>query len=233
MSSDLTVTQAANNTQATVSQRQQLADDFDDFLTLLTTQLQNQDPLSPMDSTEFTNQLVNFAGVEQQINANQKLDALVNFSLTNANIQALSYVGLKANYQSTEAYFDGQSGVDISYVVDGNPVKADIRILDAEGNTVATIPGLTGSGRKDFFWDGLRDNGQPAEVGTYQVRVDAVNDAGTPLNSQILVSGVVVGIETQDGIPMLLIGERAVPIGNVINVSLPTNNNTESDGGEA
>lgn len=237
MSSDLTVTQAANNSAATQQQRAQLTEDFDDFLSLLTIQLQNQDPLSPMDTTEFTNQLVAFAGVEQQINTNEKLDSLVNFGLTNVNTQALSYVGLQANYQSTELYYDGARPVDISYVVDGTAVEADIRIVHENGETIRIIQGETGAGRKDFVWDGLQDNGLPAEEGTYQVRVDAIDNDGTPLNSQILVSGIVRGVESQDGRALLLIGERAVPIGNVINVfqpePLPEEETPTTDGGSA
>ncbi len=238
MSSDLTVTQAANNTAATQTQRAQLTEDFDDFLSLLTIQLQNQDPLSPMDTTEFTNQLVAFAGVEQQINSNEKLDSLVSFGLANVNTQALGYVGLEANYQATELYYDGARPVDVSYVVDGTAVQADIRITNEDGATIRIIPAESGVGRKDFVWDGLQDNGLPAEEGTYQVRVDAIDSDGTPLNSQILVSGIVRGVESQDGRALLLIGERAVPIGNVINVYEPEplaeeDTTTENDGGSA
>ena len=77
MVSDVTINSALNQQQKTESAKTGLAEDFAQFLTLLTVQLQNQDPLSPMDTTEFTNQLVAFTGVEQQINTNQKLDSLV------------------------------------------------------------------------------------------------------------------------------------------------------------
>ena len=80
----------------------QLSKDFNEFLILLTTQLQNQDPLSPMDTTEFTNQLVAFAGVEQQINTNQKLDSLVSLGLGNALGSAQSYIGKEISYISSE-----------------------------------------------------------------------------------------------------------------------------------
>ncbi|MCB9965555.1 MAG: flagellar hook capping family protein [Rhodospirillales bacterium] len=229
MASDLTVTQAAYDAQQTTVQKQQLAEDFDDFLTLLTIQLQNQDPLSPMDSTEFTNQLVSFAGVEQQINANEKLNSLVEFGLSNMNTFALGYVGMKANYQSSELYYDGTTPVDISYIADGVPVSVDVRILDQDGNTVAFFEGETGAGRKDTVWDGMLNNGLKAESGTYQVRIDAVDGNDNTLNSNVLVSGVIHGVETQNGQPYLLIGERAVPIGNVINVSLPQTTTTTSE----
>jgi len=84
MVSDVTLTGQAANAQRTANQSVTLAEDFSQFLQLLTTQLQNQDPLSPMDSNEFTNQLVQFSQVEQQINANTKLDDLVALQLNNA-----------------------------------------------------------------------------------------------------------------------------------------------------
>ena len=77
MASDVTISNALNSQQSTLNSSAQLAEDFDSFLQLLTTQLQNQDPLSPLDTNEFTSQLVQFAGVEQQINVNQKLNSLV------------------------------------------------------------------------------------------------------------------------------------------------------------
>lgn len=221
MASDITLTQAAHRAQQTASQRQTLAGDFDDFLNLLTVQLQHQDPLSPMDSTEFTNQLVSFAGVEQQINTNEKLNSLVNFGLTNINTQALGYVGLKANYQSNEAYYDGQEPVDITFAIEGAPVNASIRIMDDEGKTIKLIQGQAVAGRQDVVWDGTDQLGQQVSAGTYQVRIDSVNEQGNTLNAQILVSGIVRGVESQDGVPLLLIGERAVPMGNIINVAIP------------
>jgi flagellar basal-body rod modification protein FlgD len=221
MASDITLTQAAHRAQQTATQRQTLAGDFDDFLNLLTVQLQHQDPLSPMDSTEFTNQLVSFAGVEQQINTNEKLNSLVNFGLTNINTQALGYVGLKANYQSNEAYYDGQEPVDITFAIEGAPVNATIRIMDDEGKTIKLIQGQAVAGRQDVVWDGTDQLDQKVQAGTYQVRIDSVNEQGNTLNAQILVSGVVRGVESQDGVPLLLIGERAVPMGNIINVAIP------------
>ena len=101
--------------------------------------------------------------------------------------------------------------------------------MDADGNTVKTIEAEALSGRQDVVWDGTDNNGEPVEVGTYQVRIDSVNSAGTTLNSEILVSGIVRGVESQDGVPLLLIGERAVPIGNLVNVAIPTNSEDAAD----
>ena len=114
MVSDVTVSGAVNNAQKTAQQAVGLAEDFDQFLILLTTQLQNQDPLNPMDSTEFTNQLVQFSQVEQAINQNQKLDDLVSLQLGSVSSVALGYVGLDVNYISSDMNFDGDISQDAS-----------------------------------------------------------------------------------------------------------------------
>ncbi|HZZ11369.1 MAG TPA: flagellar hook capping FlgD N-terminal domain-containing protein, partial [Paraburkholderia sp.] len=92
----MTTTAIDNNTAAGAGQStasQQLAGNFDTFLTLLTTQLQNQDPLSPMDSTQFTQQLVAFSGVEQQINTNNNLQSLIALNQSQQAASAVSYIG--------------------------------------------------------------------------------------------------------------------------------------------
>ena len=107
MVSNVTINTALDQQSKTAAAQDKLATDFSQFLSLLTTQLQHQDPLSPMDTTEFTNQLVAFTGVEQQINTNQKLDSLVSLQLGNAMGSALGYVGLDVSYISSEFYNDG------------------------------------------------------------------------------------------------------------------------------
>lgn len=100
MTADVTLTGAMNKAQTTQRQGLKLAEDFDQFLNLLTTQLQNQDPLNPMDSNEFTNQIVQFSQVEQAINTNQKLDSLVSLQLASISGAALNYVGMDISYRS-------------------------------------------------------------------------------------------------------------------------------------
>ena len=121
MTGDVTIQNAINSAQTTQSSTVQLAEDFSQFLSLLTVQLQNQDPLSPMETNEFTNQLVAFTGVEQQINTNQKLDDLVSLGLGTSFSASLNYVGLDVSYLSSETFFDGSNPVEFSYAVDGAP----------------------------------------------------------------------------------------------------------------
>lgn len=221
MSSAVTITGAAQQAGQTADQRLNLAEDFTDFLTLLTTQLQHQDPLAPMDTTEFTNQLVAFTGVEQQINTNQKLDNLVQLQLGSIASVALGFVGLDASYLSNEMNWDGSSPVTVTYAFGSEVSSNKINILDEDGKVVFSADGATSSGKNEFVWNGLKSNGQPAEPGTYEVSIDAVGADGKPASSTVIVSGRVRGIETQDGIVYLLIGERAVSLSNIINASVP------------
>ncbi len=219
MASDVTINNALDFAQSTSNSSAQLAEDFDDFLILLTTQLQNQDPLSPMDSTEFTNQLVMFSAVEQQINANSKLDSLVSLNLGTSFSSSLSYVGKNVSYLSSETNFDGSTPVEINYAIDGEPVDTTLKILDENGDLVFSQAVSNSSDVKDFTWDGKNNNGVLQPEGTYQVKIEAFDNNERPLKVTTVVTGHVSGIETQNGTTFLLIGERAVSIGNVINVT--------------
>ncbi len=221
MVSDITVTGAIQDANKTQAQSVQLAEDFNQFLILLTTQLQNQDPLNPMDSSEFTNQLVQFSQVEQAINQNQKLDDLVSLQLGSISSVALGYVGLDVNYISSEMSYDGEAPVKVSYAIEKDAFSAKINVYNEEGGLVysATVP--KDVGKHEFVWTGAHMGGGQVEPGTYSVSIDALDTDGNPIDTSTVVSGRVRGIESQNGVVFLLIGERAVPLGQVINATLP------------
>lgn len=216
---DVTASNALDFAANTKNSSAQLASDFDDFLVLLTTQLQNQDPLSPMDSTEFTNQLVNFAGVEQQINSNQKLDSLVSLSLGSSFASSLNYVGKDISYLGSELNYDGTNSVKVNYAIDGTSSNTKINILNSDGDIVLSKDVSGSEAVQNFVWDGKDSNGNQMAAGTYKVRVDALDSQNKSLKTTTVVSGRVSGIETQNGTTFLLVGERAVSIGNIINVN--------------
>lgn len=230
MTSDVTFNDVANLQQNTLAANQSLAGDFADFLNLLTTQLQNQDPLEPMKSEEFTNQLVQFAGVEQQINTNQKLDSLVQFQFSNALSQSLSFVGLNARYSSGELYYDGTTPVTIDYALEGDASRAKLFILDEDGKRIYEEDISNNEGLRQVVWDGSRTGGGLAEPGTYSVSVEALDANGKPVDSSTVVSGRVTGIEAQNGQIFAIVGERAVALSNIINVTEPKE--LESDEGD-
>ncbi len=227
MVSDVTVTGQAAQAAQTQQQSASLADDFTQFLTLLTTQLQNQDPLSPMDSNEFTSQLVQFSQVEQSINTNTKLDDLVNLQLGNATTSALGYVGLDVQYVSAELSLEEGESTTIRYSLDGAASVSKINIFDEEGGLVFSADAEKGVGAHEFEWNGqdLVNNQLPA--GTYVVRIDSTDIDENPVNTTTVVQSRVKGIEQQNGIVYALVGDRAVPISSILNAVVPEPDETE------
>lgn len=221
MVSDVTFSTALQQQENTNNTKVSLAEDFDQFLSLLTTQLQNQDPLSPMDSTEFTNQIVMFSGVEQQINMNQKLDSLVSLALGNNLTNSLQYVGLDISYLSSEMYFDGQTPAKISYALDDQAVEAKMNVRDENGESVYSVDIPRRPGQHEVVWDGTLDAGGFAGEGTYTVTIDALNADDKSIGSTTVVSGRVKGIETQNGSLYALVGDRAVPLNRILNAREP------------
>ena len=221
MTSDVTLGSAIQSQAGTSQSATQLAEDFDEFLQLLTIQLQNQDPLSPMDTNEFTNQIVAFTGVEQQINTNQKLDDLVALSLGNAVGQAIGYVGKDISYVSSEFNYTGAGDKEIRYSLNSSATTANLQIIDERG--VVVYQGSAGKsvGQNEFIWDGKNNQGTQMPEGTYSVRIDALDGQDQGIASTVVVSGLVSGVESQNGQIFAIVGERAVSLGNILSVNLP------------
>lgn len=201
---------------------QQLNQDFDNFLTLLTTQLQNQDPLDPMDSTEFTNQLVAFSGVEQQIRSNTLLEQQLTMDTLNVTALGIGYIGLDVVRQGDTMQYDGTNDVTFSYEMPEQSVATTITILDASGTPVFSTGGETTSGSHEFTWNGLNSSGFSATAGEYTVNVAAQNSNDTALNVTTNVPGYVTGVETDEiGDTVLIIDGERVAITDVRVAKIP------------
>ena len=192
-----------------------LAETFDTFLTLLTTQLQYQDPLDPMDTNEFTSQLVEFTGVEQAISTNKKLDQLISLQNDLQLNNAVGYIGKTVSADSIILMLqDGQS--TITYDLGGNAAQANILIIDELGNTVRTIPTDTSVGSHEVVWDGLDDDGDPLEDGLYGFLVTAIDGDGDPVPLVQGTAGQVTGAKLLDGEVILEIGELEIALTEVL-----------------
>jgi len=196
------------------------AETYNQFLILLTTQLQNQDPLDPMESAEFTNQLVQFSQVEQQILGNQKMDTLVQQTNSNQMGQSLSYIGKDVYFKGDSVHFEGEP-LKIGYAIDGESKSAKMRILDEDGQTIRVIDLEAKTTNGSVVWDGKDDFGQMASTDkTYSVRCDALSANGDPIKTYTGVPAHVEGVETLDGVLFLALnGERRVEASTVLSVS--------------
>ncbi|MBL4719994.1 MAG: flagellar hook assembly protein FlgD [Alphaproteobacteria bacterium] len=199
-----------------------LADDFDDFLILLTTQLQHQDPLAPTDTNEFTNQLVQFASIEQQVQQNTNLEKLIDLQGQNQAIGALSFMGRTIEAQgNTNMLIDGET--TFTYRLPENASGASISIFDSSGELVFQEAAPTDAGLHDIVWDGSTNAGGLAPDGAYSFLVTAIGRNDAPLDVTHGVVGVVSGISFENGETILGIGNVAVPLDNVTGILEPQN----------
>jgi flagellar basal-body rod modification protein FlgD len=215
---------ATNASQANAS-RASIAQNFDTFLLLLTTQLKNQNPLDPLDTNQFTQQLVQFAGVEQQIRTNESLEALVNLNKTSQLATARSYVGATVTADGSTTAL--KSGVATWYVSAPRAASATINVTDSTGNIVFTQEAALPAGTTGFSWDGKMANGQTAPEGQYTIKINAkdVNGQGVTVSTQF--SGVVDAVDLSGSEPLLLIGTALVSLDKIKSVQLPKAPETE------
>lgn len=196
--------------------RTSIAQNFDAFLSLLTTQLQNQNPLEPMNSNEFTQQLVQFSSVEQQLKTNDTLASLLK-STRNANIaNAASFVGATVTADGTATKLaDGNAVWRLNAP---RPVAANITISDANGNVLHTERKALTAGTQEFRWNGRTSTGGFAGDGTYTIKIDAVDANGQQTLVTSEISGVVDSVDISGDTPTLLIGQAKVPLDQVKSV---------------
>lgn len=196
-----------------------LAEDFDDFLTLLTTQLMYQDPLDPMDSGEFTNQLVSFTGVEQQIQTNQNLETLQILTALNNVGSSVNYLGQEALLESPVGDHD-TDGIQWQYAIDTDIDDITLTVQTEAGATVYETFGESGIGIQEFNWDGYNNAGELQEPGTYQLVIEATDGDGEAVEIPIAVRESVTAIETTGTEPLFTVGPHTASQSDIIQLFL-------------
>ena len=194
-----------------------LASNFETFLSLLTAQLKNQDPLSPVDSNQFTAQLTQMAGVEQQLLTNELLKGMLAAQGGGGLGDAADFIGKEATAAWPATRFqDGEAAW--SYELAGNAASATLQIVNGAGQVVwqGDAPDKT-TGVHDFTWDGETTTGGDAQEGeVYTLKVVAKDAAGGDLDAQVLTRGRVSGVEMYDGEIFLTVGASVLPMSSVI-----------------
>jgi len=187
-----------------------LASNFETFLSLLTAQLKNQDPLSPVDSNQFTAQLTQMAGVEQQLLTNELLKSMLSTQGVGGLNEAATYIGKEATaiWAATKVE-DGDA--TWSYELGSNATNARLQVLNSAGQIVweGDAPNKT-TGVHDFTWE------DGAEDGVYTLKITASDASGKALDAQVLTRGRVSGVEMYDGEAYLTVGNSIVPLSTVI-----------------
>jgi flagellar basal-body rod modification protein FlgD len=201
--------------------RANLASNFDTFLSLLTTQLKNQDPLSPLDSNQFTQQLVAMTGVEQQLNANDLLKQLV--ANTSGGIStAVSLIGKDVKAVSDTANLSGGKA-QWTYNLPTDASSLKVEVLDSAGNVLhAEAPSDLSAGDHAFTWDGKdRIGNQMPDGGPYTLRVTALDASGTALATTNYVQGLVTAVQQGNGSTMITVNGGQVDWTKVTSITQP------------
>lgn len=197
--SDYISSQTDTSSTSTTSSNASLYSDYETFLQILVTQIQNQDPTAPTDVSEFTSQLVQYAEVEQQINTNDKLDSILSTMNSNGITPLLSYVGAYVETASDGELVVQNGQSIIAYTLPEEALSTKVYVQNSSGDVIATLTASTDSGLNRLVWDGTCDDGTTADDGTYKFSITAKNNEGETMELEdIRVVGLVTGIETND-----------------------------------
>jgi flagellar basal-body rod modification protein FlgD len=196
-----------------------IANNFQTFLTLLTTQLKNQNPLDPLDTNQFTQQLVQFAQVEQQMKQNDQLSTLISIEKAAQSTTALAFVGATVAVDGqTAALSNGQAAWSFNVP---KPVSATLTITSATGQTAYAGSFSMNAGPQNFTWDGRDNNGVQWPDGNYTMAVVAKDASGQPVAIPSEIQGKVDSVDLTQTPPLLSIGGQNFTLDKIKRVLRP------------
>lgn len=197
-----------------------LANNYTTFLSLLTTQLQHQDPSSPMNTDTFTSELAQFAGVEQQVETNTKLASLISLNESGQMSNNSTLVGHKATANTTTLPLQNSSA-SLSFSGTAGSTVA-IAVANAAGTIVKDVVATAANGTNNWTWDGTDNNGNQLSDGAYSVSVQTISASGTTSSVPFTVTGTITGIQKGASDMEVEMGNATIPMSNVTNISSTT-----------
>jgi len=201
------------------SSRKTIAENFDTFLSILTTQLKNQNPLDPLDTNQFTSQMVEFTGVEQQLKTNEYLEALIKANEGSFASQAVSYIGKAVTAFGDNADLkDGNA--EWTYGLTEDAPDSKVTIKNAEGAVVFTADVKMTQGEHTYTWDGKNTDGASLPEGLYSLDIEAKNAEGRLVSNYTMTKGIVDTVDFAGDEPILFINGSKVPLSSVAKVGL-------------
>src|SRR5262249_1321369 len=204
---------ASSATSTTGVDKNTLAGNFQTFLTLLTTQLKNQNPLDPLDTNQFTQELVQFAQVEQQLKQNEQLSTLISIEKSAQATTALAYVGQTVAVDGqTAALKNGKA--NWSFQVP-KPMNATVTIKSATGQTVYSSSFTMNAGPQNFTWDGRDSSGALWPDGNYTISISGKDASGQAVAVSTEVEGVVDSVDLTQTPPVLSIGGQSFSLDKI------------------
>lgn len=205
------------STSSLASSKASLAGNFDTFLQILTTQLKNQNPLDPMDTNQFTQQLVQFTSVEQQLKTNEYMQALLAANQSNSATDAVSFIGKSVTASGkVSELVNGKATWSLSLPEAAE--TATVTVTDKDGNVVHTEQGSMPAGQGGYSWDGIKSDGTKASPGSYTINITGTTASGGMAVIKTEQSGIVSGVDLTGDEPVLLVGTQRLPLSTVTGV---------------
>ncbi len=198
----------------------EIASNFTTFLQLLTTQLKNQNPLDPLDTNQFTQQLVQFAQVEQQMKSNDQLSSLVSLEKSAQATTALAYVGATVVVDGSTAQLTGGTANWSLNVT--KPSTATITIKDSTGQNVYTGTVAVNPGTQNFTWNGRGNDGRLWPDGAYTLTATAVDANKQSVAISTEVQAVVDSVDLTQDTPQLSINGQNYTLDKIKRIVRPT-----------
>ncbi|MEO0850198.1 MAG: flagellar hook assembly protein FlgD, partial [Pseudomonadota bacterium] len=189
---------------------------------LLTTQLQNQDPLEPLDTEQFTQQLVQFAGVEQSIQTNANLETLIELQSAVQRDEALGLVGRVVAVEGGETVLSparNDRTTRFDYTVPANTRSVRLEIIDSQGEVISTLDAEQRAGRHAVVWPGTTSNGNTAADGTYRLRARAESAEGTQTELSVRTRSRINAVDLSSGAAQLAVAGRLIDPSAILEVS--------------
>src|SRR5215470_1780851 len=210
---------SSSTASATGIDKNTIAGNFQTFLTLLTTQLKNQNPLDPLDTNQFTQQLVQFAQVEQQLKQNEQLATLVSIEKTAQSTTALAFVGQNVTVDGQTAALKN-SAATWSFQVP-KPINATVTIKSSTGQTVYSGSFAMDTGQQTFNWDGRDNAGTRWPDGNYTLSITGKDASGQTVSVPTEVEGLVDSVDLNKSPPVLSMGGQDYTIDKIKRVVRP------------
>lgn len=187
-----------------------------DFLKLLTTQLQYQDPTQPMDNTAMVAQLAQFSALEQMTNVNTNLTQMITAQGTALETTSAGMVGKTAVFHSDQVSLTQGKTATFTANLSSAAANVAVSILDSNGNSIRTIgEGPCPSGNNTFTWDGNDNNGNPEPTGTYTLQISATDVNGNSVSLTQSGSAPITGVVFNNGAPQFLAGGSTLSLSDI------------------
>jgi flagellar basal-body rod modification protein FlgD len=196
---------------------QSLGANFTDFLNLLTTQLQNQDPTSPMDTNQFTQELVEFTGVQQSVATNSNLSTLISLTQGSQVLESSQVVGGTATVSSTDIALQSGTGTVTFTAPTAEPVQ--IAIVDSSGNPILDGTLNAQAGTNSWVWNGQTNSGGTEPDGAYGIALETGTSGSNAAPLSFSVVGTATGLQNTSSGMVLDLGALQVPMGSVQSLS--------------